>query len=214
MSFWIPNHNKNATTNNKTTEEKHTNCQNRADTGRGKGPTTEAGRKKQAEAEAARKEKEERRKEKNRKKRQAYRERQQQWTPKGRSAWTKAHGRRNNDHNKRSTKNDEKRKNKAGDVETTKKWKKPKTEDEWEFAMEKAMNGMKYDRMVKLFKISFKWALSRGPSATARETTTKYRTLSIRFHPDKYPDKDGEPYKVAFQALNAAHEDVRASIFD
>lgn len=46
-------------------------------------------------------------------------------------------------------------------------------------------------------------------SVSAKTVTKRYYALSARFHPDKNK-KEEELFKVAFQALNEAHEVAKA----
>lgn len=78
--------------------------------------------------------------------------------------------------------------------------------------MAKALKKLCYSQMEKLFRLSLKWALGEGEGTANREVTKRFRKLSIQFHPDKHPEDENGCYKVAFQALNAAHSKVKESI--
>lgn len=126
--------------------------------------------------------------------------RRHQWT-KGGSGQSKKKEREREKPRKENEKKTEEKKRKEE--------KRPKTQEEWETAMAKALEKVSYKRMEKLFSLSFKWAMARGEGTARREVTKQFRLLSIRFHPDKHPEDVCGCYKVAFQALNAAHSDAK-----
>ena len=233
-----------------------------------KGPTTEAGRKKTAETEATKREKEERKREKNRKKRWAYRERQREkhqyhYMPNrratARSNWSHQKGesksrqkeRRSNDNKKKTKKEEKKGQNDEGRKKTKKKnvdqskYQSIKNEEDWERMVFIALVGNEFDMLVKLFRYSLtKAATEQGEgnnddaTPPRRRVIKKYRSLSIKYHPDRHhkshdqhdhcgqenagdaTDQDqtqkmkhiGICYKTAFQALNEAYSNVISQI--
>ena len=166
------------------------------------GPTTEEGKKKQADAEAARVAKEERRREKNRKKRQAYRERKRGTDCSGsrckRNHWKKKWNSNSGAETKKSKK----------------KTKDPTNEEEWDSSMKKALKDGDFERMQRLFRLRFEWdtmesfkifAVLQSGYGQARETRKTYRKLSLKYHPDK---NDARNAKLAFQALRQVYESI------
>ena len=204
-----------------------------------------------AETEAAKKEKEERKREKNRKKRWAYRERQREkhqyhrmpnrratarsnWSHKKGESKSRKKDRRSNENKKktRKEKNEGRKKTKKKNVDQP-KVQPIKNEEEWERMVFIALVGSEFDMLVKLFRYSLTMAATEqgegnNDDATPprRKVIKKYRSLSIKYHPDRHhksQDQHGDAtdqdqtqkmkhigicYKTAFQALNEAYSNV------
>jgi hypothetical protein len=184
------------------------------------GPTTEAGKQKKLEKEAARAEKEDRRREKNRKKRQAYRTRQRErkgiWneSSKGRNEWSRERRTKEKQKNKKEQRDKQRRREEGewqrwarGEAkkQEERRWKAPKNETEWEARMAVALEERDFEVMKCLFQHNLTRVAGQSGHCVAKHDITKrFRILSARFHPDKHAGD--ESYKVAFQALNGARD--------
>mmetsp|Transcript_1542 Transcript_1542/g.1937 ORF Transcript_1542/g.1937 Transcript_1542/m.1937 type:complete len:146 (+) Transcript_1542:370-807(+) len=82
--------------------------------------------------------------------------------------------------------------------------------EEWEKQIQKALKKSDFNKMRSLFLSDlFKTAKQSGSHTASRDVKKRYRVLSTRFHPDKHAAKESsENYKIAFQALNDAHEEM------
>ena len=191
---------------------------------RGQGPTTEAGKKKKAEAETAKAEKERRKREKNRKKRKAYREKQRSknycWRDRrndhsSKTAWSKKAAETANGDKKKKTKKNKERRASSKSKSTPKTARDAGTasEPEWENRLRKYLAAGNFEKMVVLFRARLLW--TEGPSEEKSGSSIKkrFRALSLRIHPDKQPNAaDVSLYKVAFQALNQARTEACAAL--
>jgi hypothetical protein len=186
------------------------------------GPTTEAGRRKMEEKEAAKAEKEWRKKEKNRKKRQTYREskRAKQCDPSAYEGmdWTKKNKKGRPGKNKQEQRKEKQKKEKEmrdRKMEETDTF----NECRWGGSIAKALRNGDFDSMRRLFKKYLRQKAS-GASVTSsgmRSLVTKrFRALSTKYHPDKHASAGADPsiYKVAFQALKEARVEVLRKLTD
>ena len=175
------------------------------------GPS-EAARRKRAKAEA-KEEKKRKKQERNRKKRRAYRERRRDKATYGvRNLGNE--GFRKSDERKEKEEKKEKKSKKSTDKQQragTLSWDPPRTDAEWESRIQKSLASQDFETMKRLFQLSFSWTLllsSQLRESRQRVLTKRFRLLSSRFHPDKHKAEDCDLFKVAFQALNEAFQDL------
>lgn len=182
------------------------------------GPTTEAGTQRQAQAKSRKEAKQERKRERNRKKRAAYRARNREKNGlpsySKRSQYEKEKKRSSQE--SRQEKKERRRKDKKEQAKREKKERRRRaraactepnfhlTEAEREVLLSSAVKEGDFARMQQLFIIDMV-SCAKSNESPVKAVTKRYRLLSIRFHPDKHAS-DAECHKLAFQALNEAHE--------
>lgn len=216
---------------NNTTNAFH--CGSKREKARGKGgPTTEAGRRRQAEAEAAKAAKIERKRERNRKKN--FSKRIKKLDQSERPRWWYSDGQVPKGFERFAEAREEQRAKEAKDKAARKKREKSKQSKDSHCVSRNGQAGCAAPRTKALWENDVRIARLRGDTAMmrrlfeeelerageenmgAKAVTTRFRALSLRFHPDKHSGEGASTvasYATAFQALSAAHASVKEGFF-
>uniref|UniRef100_A0A6U2FQC2 J domain-containing protein n=1 Tax=Pseudictyota dubia TaxID=2749911 RepID=A0A6U2FQC2_9STRA len=142
----------------------------------------------------------------------------------GRQHWIGGSGKSRHDRQERkSKKREEKRKGKKKRAESDRQERQTMREqryhstsaqldpEQWQELVMVALKCGNFQRLVDLF-LDDLMSVSASPEDDnfVKLVTKRYRTLSARYHPDKNSE-ESDSYKVAFQALNEAHEITKSS---
>jgi len=80
-------------------------------------------------------------------------------------------------------------------------------DSEWENLLSRALQISDFESLQHLFVLNLKQCSQTEEGTSRKLLTRRYRELSVRFHPDKHMNDIGL-YKVAFQALNEARQQI------